>query len=89
MFDPNYFEELAKKLYTVLPSSLQNIENEVQQKFKDILQIAFTRMDLVTREEFDIQVKLLARTREKVDALQRQVDNLLLEQVMAKQDEQE
>jgi BMFP domain-containing protein YqiC len=77
MFDPKNFEELAKKLYTALPSSLQNFENEIQQKFKDILQSAFTHMDLVTREEFDVQIKVLARTREKVDALQTQIQALL------------
>ncbi len=77
MFDPKQFEEIAKKLYTALPNSLQNFENEIQQKFKEILQTAFTRMDLVTREEFDVQVKVLARTREKVDSLQTQVQTLL------------
>ena len=46
-------------------------------QFNDILQATFTRMDLLTREEFDVQVKVLARTREKVDALQQQLDELL------------
>ena len=77
MFDPKHFEDLAKKLYTALPTSLQNFEHEIQQKFNDILKSAFTRMDLVTREEFDVQIKVLARTREKVDALQTQVQVLL------------
>ena len=77
MFDPKHFEDLAKKLYTALPTSLQNFEHEIQQKFSDILKSVFTRMDLVTREEFDVQIKVLARTREKVDALQTQVQVLL------------
>jgi len=77
MFDPKQFEELAKKLYTALPTSLQNFENEIQQKFKEILQAAFARMDLVTRDEFDVQIKVLARTREKIDTLQAQVQTLL------------
>ena len=77
MLDPKPFEDLAKKLYTALPSSLQNFENEIQQQFKEILQSAFARMDLVTREEFDVQIKVLARTREKVDALQKQIQTLL------------
>lgn len=80
MFVPKQFDDLAKKLYNALPSSLQNLENEIQQQFKDILQSAFARMDLVTREEFDVQIKVLARTREKIDALQLQVDALLREQ---------
>ena len=77
MFDPKQFEDLAKKLYTALPTSLQNFENEIQQKFKEILQAAFTRMDLVTREEFDVKIKVLARTREKVDALETQVQTMI------------
>jgi len=77
MFDSKQFEEIAKKLYTALPTSLQNFENEIQDKFKEILQIAFTRMDLVTREEFDVQVKVLARTREKVDALHIELQTLM------------
>ncbi len=79
MFVPKQFDDLAKKLYNALPSSLQHFENEIQQQFKDILQSAFTKMDLVTREEFDVQIKVLARTREKIDALQMQVDALLRE----------
>lgn len=76
MFDPKQFEDLAKKLYATLPSGLKNFENEIQQQFKDILQTAFTRMNLVTREEFDVQIKVLARTREKVNALENKLNSL-------------
>ena len=57
MFEPKQFEDLAKKLYSSLPSSLQSVESEILQKFKDILQITFTHMNLVTREEFDAKKK--------------------------------
>lgn len=77
MFDPKNFDDLAKKLFATLPSSLQNIEKDIQQKFKDVLQAAFAKMDLVTREEFDVQAKVLARTREKLEHLQKQVDELI------------
>lgn len=77
MFDPKQFDELAKKLFSTLPTSLQNIEKDIEDKFKEVLQAAFTRMDLVTREEFDVQCKVLARTREKLDNLQHQIDELL------------
>jgi BMFP domain-containing protein YqiC len=79
MFDPKQFDEIAKKLFSTLPNSLQNFEKEIEQKFKDVLQSAFTRLDLVTREEFDVQCKVLARTREKVDHLQQQVEELLVQ----------
>ena len=77
MFDPKQFDDLAKKLFTALPTSLHTFENEIQQKFKEILQATFARLDLVTREEFDVQAKVLARTREKLELLQVQVDALL------------
>ncbi len=76
MFDPKQFDEIASKLFAALPTSLQNFENEIQQKFKEVLQMAFTRMDLITREEFDVQCKVLARTREKLEQLQEQVQEL-------------
>ncbi|MDR3501124.1 MAG: accessory factor UbiK family protein [Legionella sp.] len=77
MFDPKQFDDLAKKLFAALPPSLQNIEKDIQQKFKEVLHAAFTRMDLVTREEFDVQTKVLARTREKLDQIQEQVSELM------------
>ena len=76
MFDHKQFEELAKKLYTALPAGVQSIEQDIQLKFKEVLQSAFARMELVTREEFDVQVKVLARTREKVELLQAQLEHL-------------
>ena len=79
MFAPKQLEDIAKKLFSALPASLQNLESDIQQQFKDILHATFARMDLVTREEFDVQIKVLARTREKIDALQLQVDTLLQE----------
>ncbi|BCA96693.1 hypothetical protein TUM19329_30540 [Legionella antarctica] len=80
MFDPKQFDDLAKKLFTTLPASLQNIEKDIQHKFKEVLQSTFTRMDLVTREEFDVQCKVLARTREKLEHLQLQIDELITHQ---------
>jgi BMFP domain-containing protein YqiC len=77
MFDPKQFDELAKKLFSTLPTSLQNLEKDIQHQFKEVLQSAFARMDLVTREEFDVQCKVLARTRDKLEQLQQQVDELM------------
>ncbi|KTD34519.1 accessory factor UbiK family protein [Legionella israelensis] len=84
MFDPKQFDEIAKKLFAALPESAQNFEKEMQQKFKEILLAAFSRLDLVTREEFDVQSKVLARTREKVDTLQMQIDSLTKQQAQNK-----
>jgi len=80
MFAAKQLEDLAKTLYSALPAGIQTVETEIQQQFKDILQATFSRMDLVTREEFDVQVKVLARTREKIEALQNEMERLLLKQ---------
>lgn len=77
MLTPTYFEELSKKLLSAFPQHLKTIESDMQQKFRDILQAAFANLDLVTREEFDVQTKVLLRTREKVEALKKQLDNIL------------
>ncbi|OCH98342.1 hypothetical protein A8135_12365 [Legionella jamestowniensis] len=76
MFDSKNLDDLAKSLFASLPTSLQNFEKDIQQKFKEVLQTAFARLDLVTREEFDVQTKVLARTRENLDDLQRQLETL-------------
>ncbi len=77
MFNAKQLEDVAKNLFSALPASLQNLETDIQQQFKEILQATFTCMDLVTRDEFDVQIKVLARTREKIELLQNQVDALL------------
>lgn len=83
MFDSKLFDDLAKKLFSALPVSLQQLEIDLQQKFKDILQAAFTHMNLVSREEFDVQAKVLIRTREKVDQLQTQLQHWIEQQSKA------
>lgn len=70
MINDNHLEELAKKLLEVLPDNIQSLNSEMQKKFHDVLQIAFSKLDLVTRDEFDVQLKVLARTREKVEELE-------------------
>lgn len=84
MLNAASIDELAKKLFSILPTGVQSLEKEIQQQFGEILKAGFTRLNLITREEFDVQVKVLARTREKLEQLQDQVDKLLAEQTPAK-----
>ena len=76
MFDPKMLDDVAQKLSSVLPESLQTVQQDIEQNFKTVLQNAFNKMDLVTREEFDVQTNVLSRTREKVDALEKQLTEL-------------
>ncbi len=77
MLDSKQFDDIAKKLFSALPEGMQNFEREIERKFKEVLMAAFSKLDLVTREEFDVQTKVLARTRDKLDSLQMQVDALI------------
>lgn len=70
MFDNNTFDDISKKLFNALPDSLKAVEKDIQQKFKIVLQTTFDNLDLVTREEFEVQKKVLAKTRQKIDALE-------------------
>jgi BMFP domain-containing protein YqiC len=62
-------EELARKLAAAVPKNLRALGDDLEKNFKSLLSAGFERMDLVTREEFDLQAAVLERTREKLEAL--------------------
>jgi ubiquinone biosynthesis accessory factor UbiK len=68
--DPRFIDDLARKLSAAVPQSLTNIRRDLEDNFKAVLQSALSRMDLVTRQEFDVQAGVLRRTREKLEALE-------------------
>lgn len=76
MFDPSQLDELARRLAGVLPEGLKQVREDLEKNFRAILQSAFSQMNLVSREEFDVQAALLKRTREKLEALEKQVQAL-------------
>ena len=63
-------DELARKLAGAVPGNIKSMGEDMEHNFKSLLQSALARMDLVTREEFDVQLAVLARTREKLEALE-------------------
>ncbi len=72
----NVVSELAKKLAAAVPNasgSLGTMRDDLERNFRAMLDSAFERMDLVTREEFDVQRKVLERTRQKLTALEARV----------------
>ncbi len=73
MIDLSHIDELARRLSGLVPPSLREGREELQQNFKSVLQTGLGRLDLVTREEFDVQRAVLLHTREKLDQLQRTV----------------
>ena len=73
MFDTKIFDDVSKKLFSELPESLKSVEQDLQQKFKTIIQSTFNKLDLVTREEFEVQKKVLSKTRLKIEAIEAQL----------------
>ena len=76
MIDFDKLDELARRLSNLVPPSLRDSREELQENFKSVLQSGLAKLDLVTREEFEVQRAVLLRTREKLDALQRTVSEL-------------
>lgn len=72
----NTFDDLAKKITELLPGNLSQIQQDVESSIRALLQNTLSKMNLVTREEFDVQAALLERTREKLEALQNKLDEL-------------
>ena len=76
MIDLSPLDELARRLSTLVPPGLREGREELQQNFKSVLQAGLGKLELVTREEFDVQRAVLARTREKLEALEKQLAEL-------------
>lgn len=76
MIDLGHIDDLARRLSSLVPPGLREGREELQENFKSVLQAGLARLDLVTREEFDVQQAVLLRTREKLEALQVQVTEL-------------
>ena len=76
MIDLHHIDDLARRLSDLVPPGLRESREELQQTFKSALQSGLSRLDLVTREEFDVQRAVLARTRDKLEALERQLAEL-------------
>lgn len=62
--------KLAKNLAETLPQGLRSVRDDLEKNFRSVLHSGLTRLDLVTREEFEVQEAVLLRTREKLEALE-------------------
>jgi hypothetical protein len=73
MNTPNFFNEMQSKINQVLENSPAK---DIEKNVKAMMSQGFAKLDLVTREEFDIQAQVLAKTRSKLDALEARVAEL-------------
>lgn len=73
---PPSLDQIIDRVLEALPDGLRELRGDAQKNLRAALHSALARMDLVTREEFDIQCKVLARTRARLEELERQVERL-------------
>jgi BMFP domain-containing protein YqiC len=76
MLDPKHLDDLAQRLAGSLPKGLQALQSDINRNLRATVEAALAKLDLVTREEFDVQAAVLARTREKLAALEARVAEL-------------
>ena len=70
----NYLKNIKKKITENLPDDLEAIKGDLQHNIQSLIESQIKNLDLVTREEFEIQEQVLKRTREKLEELEKQLD---------------
>lgn len=76
MIDPKKLDEIAENITRALPPGMLQMRDDAEKNIRAGLTSAFSKLDLVTREEFDVQQQVLLRTREKLEALEKRVSEL-------------
>lgn len=76
MLDPKKIEQVARQIQNVLPQGIKDLGDNIDKKIRAILQSQLNKLDLVNREEFDVQTQVLLRTREKLARLEQRLNEL-------------
>ena len=76
MMDRQDIDQIALRLVSLVPPGLADAHKDMRANFRDVLAQGLRHLELVTREEFDVQSQVLARTRAKVEELERRVAEL-------------
>lgn len=74
--DPRSLDELARRLAAAVPPGVAALRRDLEENFKAVLQAGLSKLDLVSRQEFDVQAGVLRRTREKLEALEARLAEL-------------
>jgi BMFP domain-containing protein YqiC len=69
-------DEIARRLFAKVPAAARNIQADLEENFRAVLRASLSRLDLVTRDEFDVQTKVLERTRARLETLEARVREL-------------
>lgn len=75
-FDKGRVEDVARRLFESLPPSLRTMQQDLESNFRAVLRANLGRLDLVARDEFDAQTKVLERTRARLEELERRFAEL-------------
>lgn len=76
MLNPDIITQIGRQIAEALPQSVKTTQQELEKTARVVLQTTIDKLDLVSREEFDNQVAVLKRTREKLEALEATVNKL-------------
>ena len=74
--DKQFIDDLANRLANVVPPGVKSLQDDLERNFRGLLQSGFAKLNLVTREEFDVQTRVLERTRQKLTALEQELQSL-------------
>ncbi|NVJ59188.1 MAG: accessory factor UbiK family protein [Gammaproteobacteria bacterium] len=73
MIDASIIDDLANKMSQIIPPELKKLHQDFEDQARRILKSQLSQLDLVTRDEFDVQAKVLQKTRAKLESLELQV----------------
>ncbi|MBK1643662.1 hypothetical protein CKO25_03100 [Thiocapsa imhoffii] len=76
MLDPKQLDDLAQRLASAMPKGIQMLQEDINRNLRASLESGLGRLNLVTREEFDVQSAVLARSREKLALLEARIAEL-------------
>ena len=76
MIDNQTINQLSEKINALLPPGLQKVKADFDARLKSLLQQQLSNYEMVSREEFDIQARVLARTREKLETIESRLKEL-------------
>ena len=69
-------ESIARRLSESLPQGLKDVRDDAEKNFRAVLKSGIERLDLVSREEFDVQAAVLQKTRDKLEVLEQRLTDL-------------
>ncbi|MCL5801032.1 MAG: accessory factor UbiK family protein [Gammaproteobacteria bacterium] len=73
MIAPKILDEMAERMSKIIPQGVREVQQDVQNNIRAALNSTFEKLNLVTREEFEVQSAVLARTRAKLKALDEKI----------------